>query len=406
MDLEGIPRRVAYWRVRRGLSQTGLGGRMDPPRSRSWVDKFENGIRQADPRIGVLEQFAAILDVPLERLLSDQEHRLAAECVDDAEAAAIRAALHRYDVVSGRFPVLAGQDPVAVDLVSREARYGWDAFQAAHYSALGRLLPTLIVNARRTAAADSSAAAWSAASHTYQLASAVLVKFADGPTAWHAADRGVLAAENSGDPILIASAARRLAHAMTTLGQSTAAIDMCLAATERLEADLLHTGEDGLSMLGMLMLKAAVCAADAGDRQRAGELIDRARHYARMLGHDANAQWSGFGPTNTAIHEVSTLMQLHEGARAIQAARLSDPAALGRLPRERRTHHLADLAVAHIQTGQYEQALTTLLEAEQLASQEVQCRPRTRATIAQLAEVTPVPSDRLRALARRTGVTA
>jgi len=181
VDLEGIPRRVAYWRLRRGLSQTELGQRMDPPRSRSWVDKFESGIRQADPRIGVLEQFATVLDVPLERLLSDQEHRLAAECVDDAEAAAIRAALHRYDVVSGRFSVPSDEDPVAVDLVSREARYGWDAFQAAHYSALGRLLPTLIVNACRTAAADGSGAAWSAASHTYQLASAVLVKFADGP---------------------------------------------------------------------------------------------------------------------------------------------------------------------------------------------------------------------------------
>jgi hypothetical protein len=65
-----------------------------------------------------------ILRVPLERLLSDDAHQSAAACVDGAEAAAIRDVLRRYDVASGRFGVPERPDPVAVNLVGREAAYG------------------------------------------------------------------------------------------------------------------------------------------------------------------------------------------------------------------------------------------------------------------------------------------
>lgn len=406
MDLDGIARRVAYWRNRRGLSQTELGEHMLPPRSRAWVDKFERGERQADPRISVLEQISTALNVPLELLLSDEAHTSAVVGVDELEADAIRDALLRYDVVSGRFAVTDGPDPAAVDLVSREMRYGWDAFQAAHYATLGRLLPRLIVSAQRTAAADGTGQAWTTASFVYQLASAVLVKYSDGTTAWHAANRGVLAAERSGQPLAIASAARRSAEALNTLGHSAQALQLCLHAADRLEADLLRGGDDGLAMLGSLLLKAAICAATAGDKSASTALIDRAQECATMLGHDANALWSGFGPTNTLIHQVATLMQLDDGAGALRAATRIDHDALRAIPRERQVHHLADLAIAQIQTGQYDEALSTLLAAESLGAQEVHSRPRTRAIIARLAEATPTPSTRLRALAQRSGVVA
>jgi hypothetical protein len=74
------------------------------------------------------------------------------------------------------------------------------------------------------------------------------------------------------------------------------------------------------------------------------------------------------------------------------------------MPRERQVHHHADVAIAYIQAGRYDDALATLLYAERLGAQEVHCRPRTRDTIARLAEATPVPSGRLRSLAQRSGV--
>jgi hypothetical protein len=71
---------------------------------------------------------------------------------------------------------------------------------------------------------------------------------------------------------------------------------------------------------------------------------------------------------------------------------------------ERQVHHYADLALAQIQAGRLDQALTTLLYAERLGKQEIHCRPRTRAIITQLAEATPVQPARLRGLAERSGV--
>ncbi|HEV3173612.1 MAG TPA: helix-turn-helix transcriptional regulator [Actinocrinis sp.] len=408
-DLDGITRRVVHWRKRRGLNQQEFATRLG--RSRSWVAQFELGGRQADPRISVLEQVSRVLEVPLEQLLSDGDDAGSAAVDAGAhasEAAAIRTTLQRYDVICEHFAdhTAAEPDPEAVETIARQAAYAWDAYQAAHYSIIGRVLPSLIVKAQRVAASDRSAGAWAAASRAYQLAAAVLVEFADGATAWHAADRGALAAEQSADPVVIASAARQVAHALTTLGRAGAALEVCAAATARLEEDLLCGGGDGLSVLGMLYLTAAVCAADADDHDRTMRMIEQAREYADLLGADANHQWSGFGPTNTLIHEVSALIRLRRNARAVEVAHRIDPAALASLPRERRTHHLADLAAAQVHVGLYDEALGSLLAAEQLASQEVHRRPRTRAAIALLAEATPMPSSRLRELARRSGVIA
>ena len=405
-DLDGITRRVVHWRKRRGLSQQEFGNRLG--RSRSWVAQFELGGRQADPRISVLEHISRVLDVPLEQLLSDGPGRARPDErpePHETEAAAIRSALQRYDVICGRAPDRdVSRD--SVEYVARQAAYGWDAYQAAHYSTLGRLLPPLVVDAQRIAAGADCAEAWAAASRVYQLAAAVLVEFADGATAWHAADRGVLAAERSADSVVIALAARQVAHAMATLGRSAAALEVCLAAAGRLEEELADGGGDGVSALGMLYLTAAVSAADAGDQDQTVCFIGRAREYAGLLGRDANHQWSGFGPTNTLIHEVSALIRLRQDARAVEAARRIDPAALAALPRERRTHHLAELAAAQVRVGLYDEALGTLLAAEQVASHEGHRRPHTRAAIALLAEAMPMPSTRLRALARRSGVIA
>lgn len=404
IDLDGIPRRIAYWRVRRRLSQAQLGQRMTPPHSRAWVAKVEGGERQCDFQIGVLDQVATALDVPLERLLCHEEHAPYLECVDEAEAAAIRAALARYDVATGAFSVPGGEDPVAVNLVTRQVDYAWSAFQASHYAEAGRLLPDLIVDAARTASADGTRLAWATASSVYQLAAAIGVKFADGPTAWQAADRGMTCAERSSDCVAIASAARRSAEALLSLGDARSAHEQCVKAAERLESDLRERGVDGLSVLGSLFLKAAVCAANLGDNQKTNALIAQAREYATILGRDDNAVWTGFGPTNTAIHEVATLITLEEGGRALEASALIDADALAGMPRERQVHHLADLAIAQIQAHRLDKALSTLLCAERLGQQEVHCRPRTRATIARLAAATPVPGSRLRALAQRSGV--
>jgi transcriptional regulator with XRE-family HTH domain len=404
VDLNGVNRRIAYWRTRRRLTQHDFAVLMG--RSRSWVQKLESGDRQLDPRLSVLERACAVLQVPLEALVSD-EATGTAECVDAAEIAALRVALQRYDVLSGFFDT-TGPDPAEeLAVVGRQVTWGWDSFQASHYSALGRLLPDVIVAAARTIAATTGAerpAAFAQASLAYQLACAVLMKFADPSVGLHAADRAVIAAERSGDELIIGAAARQLAHALLASGQHQAAADLATAAAQRLADRLLAAGVQGLSIYGMLFLKAAVATAGLGDASTTGALLAEAATTADRMGIDANALWTGYGPTNCLLHRVSTQVQLSDGAAALAAVDAIDPVALAALPRERQAAHLLDVAHAQTLTGCRDNAAATLLRAERLAAQEVHSRPYARTVIADLVRMAvPGPSFELRSLAQRAG---
>jgi len=375
--------------------------------SRRWVQDIEGGQRQSDPRISVIERAAEALRVPVEALLSDAGSERHSECIDPTEVAAIREVLQRHDVITG---VFQNADPVDLPTLRRSVGYGWDAFQATDYSGLGRLLPQLVVDAQVAAGAlagDEQLEAFSLASTTYQLASSTLIKFADVGLAWRAADRGVLMAERSGDPVTIGSASRRLADAMLSHGEGEAGASLAIAVAERLEASLLVYGdEDGLSVLGMLYLKAAVAMAEQGNRPQATALLDEAHRVAEVLGRDSNAQWTAFGPTNVQVHRVSTLVQLNAGMDAVDAAMRITPEALAALPRERRAHLLVDIALGYSQGKRRPAAVTTLLAAEELAPQEVRCRPTSHGLVRELVTLAPTPSWELRGLAERCGLTS
>ncbi|MFF2013933.1 hypothetical protein ACFVWY_33385 [Streptomyces sp. NPDC058195] len=132
----------------------------------------------------------------------------------------------------------------------------------------------------------------------------------------------------------------------------------------------------------MLFLKAAMAmaqaaAAEAGNHspdvlaRAVPGLLDQADEHAEHLGHDANELWTSFGPTNCELYRVAAHIQLSQGADAAAAS-------LANLPRERRAHLLTDRALGEKQAGQRETAVDTLLEAEELAPEEVVCRPRTK----------------------------
>jgi hypothetical protein len=115
--------------------------------------------------------------------------------------------------------------------------------------------------------------------------------------------------------------------------------------------------------------------------------------------------WTSFGATNNSLYRVAASVQLSDGEDAVTvAADISAPARAA-LPRERRAHHLVDLARAYQQVGQRETAVDTLLEAEREAKEEVLCRPRTRQLVDDLRLLGAGGAEgRLQALAGRCGL--
>ncbi|WP_413809419.1 helix-turn-helix domain-containing protein [Streptomyces sp. OE57] len=404
MDTSGIGRRIAYWRGRRCLTQAEFGALMG--KSRRWVQDIEGGQRQSDPRLSVLERAAEVLHVRLEMLLSDRDMRADTECVDAAELAEIRATLHRHDVLTGAF---VEPDPVDMDALRRNVAYGWMAFQASDYSPLGRVLPPLIVDANRAAvqaSGDALRSAQALLTLVYQLTVAAATKFGDDALAWHAADRAIMAAERSGDAVAIAGAARHVCDAMFHRGNSREAVDFATATASRHERDLVRSSQ-GLSVLGMLYLKASMAAAHAEHRGQVPDLLEAAGDAAERLGADGNALWTAFGPTNVSIHRVSALARMNDGADAVAAAVQIEQTGLNALPRERRAAHLVDVARGLTQAGRREEAVTKLLEAEREAPEEVHCRPRTRRLVEDLRLLGAGSAEgRLRGLAGRCGLPA
>ncbi|WP_086697508.1 helix-turn-helix domain-containing protein [Streptomyces tricolor] len=414
MDARVIGRRIAYWRQQRRLTQSDFGALMGG-RTTRWVQMLEAGERQADPRLSVLTDSARVLRIPLERLLADDPETAA---VDSVELEAIRSVLLRHDVVTGCSDD-DGAGPLDVDTLRRRVAHGWDAFQAGAIAGLARLVPDLLIEANRAAArhtGDDQLAAYRALSMVLCLTEATAIKGGSGDLAHLAGHRAVIAAERSGAPVIMATAARHLADAMTHHGQPVAAAEFAVAAAARLTPDLLSAGPEGLSTLGALYLKAAMAqatAADQRDSRRAAaaaravpDLLDQADDYAEQLGDAGhNRLWSAFGRANIALYRLATHVQLAQGAEGVSVALEMSPADVSSLPRERRAHRLVDLAHAHMLAGQRETAVDALLAAETEAKDEVLRRPRTHQLVQDLSLLGAGSAEgRLRALAGRCGL--
>ncbi|MEW1551501.1 helix-turn-helix transcriptional regulator [Streptomyces tsukubensis] len=404
-------RRVAYWRERRRITQTDLGALLG--KSRRWVQAVEAGERQADPQISVVEAVARALTIPVELLLGDNPPPRG---VDDVEFAAIRAALDRHDVITGTAG--AGAAPLPVATLHRRLIHARSAFQSGKFGSLGGLVPSLLVETNAAAAlhdGDEQLRAYGLLATVMDLVEAAAVKYGAHDVALVAGHRAVTAAERSEDTVVIAAACRHLADAMTGQGQPRAAAEFAVASAARLETDLRARGGDGLSVLGMLYLKAAMAQAGAGAgtdllaataARAVPDLLDQADEHAAELGHDANHHWTAFGPTNVAVHRVTAHTHLSEGAAAVSVAADITPDARAGLPRERRAHHLVDLARAHAQAGDRAAAVDVLLDAEGESEEEVQCRPKSVRLVEELRllGVGSSAEGRLRLLARRCGL--
>ncbi|MFJ6487147.1 helix-turn-helix domain-containing protein [Streptomyces californicus] len=403
MDTGRIGRRIAYWRDRRGFTQTDFGRLMG--QTRRWVQDLEGGQRQQDPRLSVLVRAAEALRIPLEQLLTDSTPEEDAATRPPAEAAAVIDVLYR-DV--GEVPALP------VDVLRRRLTYCCEAFQACHYGALGRDLPDLIVGASRAAGAAEvgSQEVHVLNSRVLQLAASFLHKYGQPAAAPAAvvADRALAAAERAGDPVAIGAASRRVAKSLSNQRQPAAAVEFAIGSARRLHADLTAAGPLGLSTLGMLYLSAAISASSMGrtpDRVRdAVEHVDQAQEVAGQQGADLNADWTNFGPTNVTLHRVDVLARFEDGWSALEAADGLDGGAVQGLKAERQAGHLITMARAQLLTRRKEDAAKSLVKASQLAPEEFKGRPATVNLVKDVLGATAKPGGELRALAARCGLQA
>jgi len=173
------------------------------------------------------------------------------------------------------------------------------------------------------------------------------------------------AALHAESPALAAAAAYQVACAFLKNDRLDDAETIALVTA----ANLNDESPAGLSLRGALTLIAAVIAGRRNDRGEAMERLQRAQVLADQLGEDANHGWTAFGPTNVAIHRVSTAAELGDAASAIAQAEFVDVSSLpsGLLSRRAQVH--IDMAWAYTQRRADAEAVVNLLEAERVAPQ-------------------------------------
>jgi hypothetical protein len=255
-------------------------------------------------------------------------------------------------------------DPVPV---ARLTEGMWSSYQNGELGRVVAALPGLIKTSHQLDAASADDAGYRRAcaavtARIHHLAATTLSKIGEADLAWLAAERAMHAADESDDPLVLASAARSGTHALLAVGRFDDAVELGVLAARWLAPRMGAGDPAALSLYGMLYWRTAVAAARRQDRSTATALLTRAGQVADQLGVDANYWQTGFGPSNVELHRVSVALDLGDIAQVIDSAPRIN---VDHLPLERQVTHLIDLARAFSLVAQDDDALHTLLTAEQ-----------------------------------------
>jgi hypothetical protein len=283
----------------------------------------------------------------------------------------------------------------------------WDAFQGAEYSDFAQKLPRLLVTLHQSASSldgDQRRDTLGLLAEAYQIATYALTKLGDPQAAWLAADRGMVAARDSQDDLVLGGTAAVLSYALRESGHPVEAEQLCVSTAESLESTMGTADPGRLSIYGLLLLKGSVAAAQSGGRDRAKMLLSEADRTAQRLGADCNYYHTSFGPTSVKLYRVAVAVDLEDGADAVNEARGITPSQLA--ARERFAHLLIDVARGYGQWGKTREALGTLLTAERYAPEEARGQSNVRRLVEDLLRKDVLGRPELRALAKRVGVSA
>lgn len=395
---QALGRKIAAERRRRGLSQPELARMID--RSVAWVSQVERGVRKVD-RMSVLETLAAALDVPLAELAAEAPV-VAAVTEEPPGASGLRL------VLSGAYALRAmlnGRRPPALSTLRAKTRQAWDLTQAGRYADFTDLLRGLVPDletAARTVPEAQRAEVFELMAAAYQACSAALAKLGEPEAAWIAADRAMAAAEQAGNPMLVAAGAFRLVLVFLAARHYDQAEETARTAADALQPRADEGDPQALSLWGALTLQRAVIASRRNDPDTAYDHLERASQIAARLGEGRNDYNTEFGPANVALHEIAVAIELGDAGRALRVAAAADTSGLSP---ERRARMLIDVARARAQRRQVAEAVAALRQAEQITPEQVREHELARQIVTDLLTMQDRPSGELRDLAERLGLT-
>lgn len=223
----------------------------------------------------------------------------------------------------------------------------WNDYRGGRLGSVIASLPALLQTAqeleeRAARRGEDRSDCWAVSARTHHLAATTLTKIGESDISWLAAERAMCAADESDDPLVLASAARSGTHALLANGRYDDALELVNTASAWPSYQVRYSNPAALSLLGMIHLRAAVAAARHQDRPTAASLLDRAEELADDLSSDENHWQTGFGPTYVLLHRLSVELDLDNMSYVVEHGRIN----VDHMPQERSVSHRVDFARA------------------------------------------------------------
>lgn len=335
------------------------------------LKKIENGQQQAPGidmvlriaealRVRDLADLTGLPDTHVDLFIGPGHRRLAA----------VKAAVDNFALASDLEP-----PPVA----HLEARLhaAWKARHGAgnHREVIGRLLPDLIRDAQALVRhADSSLdrrRAQALLAEAYSLSQFFIAYQPDSSLLWRVAERGMVAAQDSGDPHAIGVAAWLLAQAHRDTGPRhyDAADAINVEAVRFLKPLLPDAADDVLAIAGALEFELGYTAARRRDTGTAWRHWDKANDMAARLPADYYHPITSFSQAIMGAHAVTVAVELHQGGESVRQAARADEVVIKSKPR--RARHRIEEARGYQLDNQPDVAIATLEKAFRAAPETI-----------------------------------
>jgi transcriptional regulator with XRE-family HTH domain len=380
-----VGQRIRYLRERRGMTREVLAGLVG--KSPSWLKAVESGRLQSSPRLPILLQLAEALRVrDLADLTGDQSTPIRMFSGPGHPAlASIR------DVINSA-PLMPDGTVQPLSVLRSRLHAAWRLRHSSpdHRTALGAVLPDLIRDAQLAAKMYAGAERRQAnaiLAETYGLAQMFLAYQPAQDLLWRVADRALLAAQESADPLALTCAVWFLAQAHRDAGDYDAARAINEQGLAAVKPHMDGAGIDLIAMWGALCFELAFTAARVGDTSDAWLHWEEAARVAERLPADYYQKWTSFSQVIMKPHAVTLAVELHQSG---ESARQSDRAESLPIPsRPRRGRHLIEVARAHHLQRNHAAVLGTLQLAQQTAPETIRYNGYARRMAFELVESGP-----------------
>jgi transcriptional regulator with XRE-family HTH domain len=352
--------RLARLRRLSGLTQEQVA-----ERARISVDvvrKLEQH-RKHSARLPTLHALANGLGVELTTLIGDPPAIAASTVQDPPALVELRRAI--MPSLVPRIADLSSLAASSIDDLRGQIASGWSHYHAAEFDQLLPALPGIIADARLFASIGSpeqKAAGSAALGKALQLAGHLAIRLGKTDLALSALERAADAASDSGDDLLAPMVYGSVAWAYQRQNRLDDAQAIAVTTADNIERGRLDTAAR-VRVWGGLLMSAATSAARMGDYEQARDVMtvaeDRARSLASLPPPDADGRMlSVFSPSSVRIERIRLAVQHEhpdEGLSLAQGIRLSAD-----IPPSWHTWLLLDLARAHADLGDADQAVRTL----------------------------------------------